>query len=375
MGVFHVAQASKKVRVLGLLIVAMLGMASMFVQPRALAAVSFGGPFDCDNNAVVNCGAKDAATLVSAYNAQSSVRAIYSSFGIDSSDVQSIGDTAVAGTVTKTGNVYIGNQLVATNVVTAGRQNITGSTQVNYGGVTFYKRAPSVSFSNNSLTAYVVMNNGQFKFAILSACGNPVTGTPTPPAKAALACKQLLLTPGVIEKNGDQAYTFGASASVTNGSITNYVFNLGNGSNETVTTSNMTAQSSSHTYAPGTYHVSVTINGVAGNVYTSAPSPVSCTGDFTVKPTVPVPPLTCATGSTDESCKPTCTAPNGQTYPVGSSECTPTPPVVTVSTPPTTTLPNTGAGNVIGLFFGVVIAAAAAHRLFKRKATLAPSNI
>lgn len=478
MGVFHLAKAGKRVRVLGLLIVAVLGMTAMFVQPRAIAAVSFGGPFDCNNNAVINCGAKDVPTLVSAYNSQSSVRAIYNSFGISSSDIQSIGDTAVAGTVTKSGDVYVGNQLVATNVTTAGRQNIPGSTKVTSDGVTFYKRAPSVSFSNNSLTAYVVMHNGQFQFAILSACGNPVTGTPKPPVKATLACKQLLLTPGVVEKNGDQAYTFSTSADVSNGSITSYVFDLGNGSTQTVNTGNTSAQSSSHTYAPGTYHVSVTVNGVAGNVYTSAPTPVTCTGDFTVKANgtlacvsltlntlststttgdvsytltaratakdatiskyvfsfgddngttqtvttsdtsatsqnvtyaagktyksifvtvygtssngntivsggaasacatnMTIPPQTCATGSTADSCKPTCTAPNGQTYPVGSSECTPTPPVVTTSTPPTTTLPNTGAGNVIGLFFGVVIAAAAAHRLLKRNVYLSENSL
>jgi hypothetical protein len=331
------------------------------------------------------------------------------------------------------------------------------------------------------------MSNGQFKFAILSACGNPVTATPKPPVKATLACKQLLLTPGTIETNGDQDYSFTASASSTNSSIASYIFNLGNGSSQTVTTSAKSAKSKTVTYAPGTYKVSVKVTGVAANDYTSAPASVSCTGSFTVKPNgtlscntlslndistssttgdvtytltaqataanatiskyvfnfgdtnntaqtvttsatsatsqsfvytagqtyssiyvtvsgksnngnavtaggagtscstnLTVPPQTCATGSTASSCKPTCTSPtNGQTYPAGSSQCTPpktctspttgkTYPIgssqcaLTPVTPttPTTPLPNTGPGNVIGLFAGVSIVGALGYRFF-----------
>jgi uncharacterized repeat protein (TIGR01451 family) len=88
---------------------------------------------------------------------------------------------AVAGYVTKTGNVYANGELVATGAITAGRSYIAGSTKVTYNGTTFYKRAPSVSFTSSSIKAYVVMVNGKFSHAILASCGNPVVATPKSP--------------------------------------------------------------------------------------------------------------------------------------------------------------------------------------------------
>lgn len=456
---------SKKIRIATLLIVALLGLAAMFVQPKVSAAVTFGGPFDCDANATIRCGAPNTNTIINNYNSDYSVRDIYNYFGITTDEIHALGTTAVAGSVTKSGDVYVGNHLVATGAITAGRQFIPGSTQVKYGATTFYKRAPSVSFENNSLTAYVVMQNGHFMYAILSACANSVVAHPVTPPAAQLACKQLLLTPGAIESNGDQKYSFTAGASVTNGSIASYVFNLGNGNTQTVATTATSATSDTVTYAPGTYHVSVTVNGVAGDIFTTAPTPVTCTGSFTVQPNgsltctmlglnnistnattgdvtytltaqatpsanatiekyifsfgdsagttqtvttnahsatseqfiykagttykpifvtvygkgangntvtsggvgtncatnLTVPPQTCATGSTASSCTPTCTAPNGQTFPAGSSACTTT--VVTTSTPPSS-LPSTGAGSVAGIFTGISVLGGLGYRRF-----------
>jgi hypothetical protein len=145
------------------------------------ASVNLSGSKDCDNNAVVYCGASTASELLSKYNASSSVAAIYAHFGISAADVQALGSTAVAGSVTKSGDVLVGNTVVAKNALTAGRQNISGSTKVTENGVTFYTRTPSVSFRSSPISAFVVMKDGVFQFAILSACGNPVIATP--PAK------------------------------------------------------------------------------------------------------------------------------------------------------------------------------------------------
>ncbi len=143
---------------------------------------------DCDYNAVMYCGAGSVSQLQSNYahgvsgrNTYYSIQDIYHYFGISSSQISGMSTTAVAGTVTKSGNVYVGNTLVATGATTAGRMNIPGSTQVKYGATTFYKRPPSVSFRSNSLAAYVVMVNGKFQFAILASCGNPVVATPKTP--------------------------------------------------------------------------------------------------------------------------------------------------------------------------------------------------
>jgi hypothetical protein len=143
------------------------------------AALSITAPRDCDTNAVINCGALNTAELKQRYNNQG-VSAIYNYFGIAAQDISSIDTTAAAGLVYKDGGVTVGGKTVATNAVTAGRENISGSTKVTSGGVTFYKRPPKVSFRPDSIAAYVVMKDGQFKFAILAPCGNPVTATAVP---------------------------------------------------------------------------------------------------------------------------------------------------------------------------------------------------
>lgn len=363
---FSLSSMLKKAQIATLLTVTMLGMSTMAFQPKVAAAVSLGAPYDCDANSVLWCGAGNTSTILNKYehgdghNSTKAIQAVYSKFGISRNDIAGMGTTAVAGSVNKNGNVYVGNQVVAIDALTAGRQNITGSTKVTYDGVTFYTRKPMVSFHLTSLTAYVVMQNGQFKYAIMSSCGNPIKATPKKPQKGELACTQLLTTPGTLESNGDQSYSFTAEATATNAQISKYVFNLGNGhGTQTVNTNATKASTAKQTYAPGTYKISVTVSGEAKDKFTTAPSPATCSTQFIVS-------------------GPTCTAPNGQSYPKGSPNCetcqynsslsandtkcvpptTPTPP----STP--TALPNTGAGNVVGLFVGASILGTLGYRLF-----------
>lgn len=369
---FTLKKFLKKAQIATLLTVTMLGMSTMALQPKA-AALSIGGPYDCTANSVMWCGAKDTQAIQNNYNhgdghnSAKTIQEIYDQFGITSSDISSINTTAVAGSVTKYGDVYVDNQLVATNALTAGRGNEAGSTPVHLkDGFTFYERKPIVSFKKDSLTAYVVMQNGQFKFAMLSACGNPIKATPKAPQKGALACTQLLTTPATLESNGDQVVAFTATAKATNANISKYVFNLGSGhGTQTVNTSATAASSAKQTYAPGTYNISVTVSGTAKNQFTTAPSTATCETKLTVS-------------------APTCTAPNGQTYPKGSANCDTCqydsklsatdkacmPP--TTPTPPTTTttaavLPNTGAGNIIGLFLGASILGALGYQFYTRR--------
>lgn len=477
MNLFH-KHVIKKVQIAGMIAGTILGISALVVTPRANAAVTFGGPFNCDTNSVVYCGAKATSDIINAYNngqpnhrSAATIQNIYSKFGISSADIQSLGTTAVAGTVTKSGDVYVGSQLVATGALTAGRDNMAGSTKVTVNGTTFYTRPPSVSFQQNTLTAFVVMKNGQFQFAILSACGNPIVATAKPATKGTLACTALLATPGAVESNGDQAFDFTANATATNASISKYVFDFGssNGS-QTVTTNAESANSNTQVYTPGSHTITVKVYGSANNSYTAAPATVSCsksfdvatngsltcnsltmnqvsedlnTGDVTYTLTanatpgngvtinkyifnygdqssttdqvntsansatsqsfvykagqsysniyvtiygtsgngnqvtaggpgsscetnVSIPAQTCSTGSTSSACSPTCTAPNGQTYPAGSSQCTPSTPTttsVTTTTPPSQ-LANTGPGDVIGLFAVVSILGGFGYHFF-----------
>jgi uncharacterized repeat protein (TIGR01451 family) len=134
---------------------------------------------DCDDNAVIRCGI-NASSLVSKYNENQggNVQAVFAEFGIpDAGAMQGM----VSGRVTSSNEVFIGDKLVATNALTAGRQNIPGSTPILNGQ--FYRRPPSVSFQSGSLSALVKMDGETFKFAIIESCGNPVTATdvPNPP--------------------------------------------------------------------------------------------------------------------------------------------------------------------------------------------------
>lgn len=155
--------------------------------------VSFSSTRDCDSNAVIYCGAMSVNQLINRYDNGSgstsakTIHDIYHYFGISSTEVHKMdnantSDFSVhAGKVTSTGNVLINGNVVATNALTAGREYISGSTKVTYNGTTFYTRTPSVSFQSNSLDAFVVKENGQFAYAILASCGNPVKATPKPP--------------------------------------------------------------------------------------------------------------------------------------------------------------------------------------------------
>jgi len=150
-------------------------------------ALTISSSRDCDSNAVIPCGALSTTELRNDYNNTSygGVQALYSQFGISSDDMAKIESTAQAGRVYKNGEVRVGDTVVATGAITAGREYIGGSSKTSAGGYTFYTRPPSVSFRVDSIAAFVVMENGEFKFAVLAACGNPVKATPIPKPKAA----------------------------------------------------------------------------------------------------------------------------------------------------------------------------------------------
>jgi hypothetical protein len=164
----------------------------IFAAPAGVSALSVSSGRDCDGNAVINCGALSVNELQQKYSEQQSVHSIYHNFGITHIDIANMDSTAVEGKVTVGGRVLVNGNEVANNAVTAGRQDIPGSGKQTANGVTFYTRPPSVSFQQNSLPAFVVMKDGQFQFAIIASCGNPVranavvkkqTSKPAPVAK------------------------------------------------------------------------------------------------------------------------------------------------------------------------------------------------
>lgn len=248
---------------------------------KAYADVSLGGPQNCDANAVMYCGAASASQVTAKYNNGDgvnnpiSIHNIYSYFQISNAEVQSLSQTAVAGTVTSSGNVYVGNKLVATQAISAGRQNISGSTYEVWNGTGFYVRPTQVSFVSSPLSAYVVMNNGKFLFAILSSCGNPIAAKPVlPPPSPAGVCTNLSL--GLAGNNPDQVNAK-VNYTVTNGaSLKSVTYNWGDGTS--ITSQGAYAVNASHLYAKaGSYLV---IAKLSFNGPTAVPS-VSCQAPIT----------------------------------------------------------------------------------------------
>jgi len=153
--------------------------------------IGIGGPYNCDANAVLYCGASSVDNLIGKYNngdgvnSAASIHNIYNYFGINYSDIELMNSSVAhvqAGEVTKSGDVLNSTGgVIATGALTGGRQYISGSSTVNFDGTTFYTRPPSISFLNNALYAYVVTINGRFDFAILSSCGNPISARPISP--------------------------------------------------------------------------------------------------------------------------------------------------------------------------------------------------
>lgn len=176
----------KRLKLYASILITTLAACLLGAAPVSAQNISVGGPSDCDDNAIIRCGAHSTTELMNAYNGNTYVQAVYRDFGIHSSTMQSFADTTMAGRVTKDGNVYVDGQSqpVATGAMTGGRQNMAGSTRVSSGGAVYYRRPPSVSFAQQSLPAFVSMSNGRFQYAILASCGNAVSAAPTTPKPA-----------------------------------------------------------------------------------------------------------------------------------------------------------------------------------------------
>lgn len=132
---------------------------------------------DCNANAIIHCGALTKSELVQKMNEPQN-KVVFDKLGIHSSDVASM----VPMVVFKDGHVVVGGKTVAQNVWSIGRENMPGSFERD--GV--FWRHPSVSFLDNSLDGWAAMtSDGQLRFGILKACGNPIMPVtpPKPPKK------------------------------------------------------------------------------------------------------------------------------------------------------------------------------------------------
>lgn len=219
-------------------------------------------PTDCDNNAIVKCGSTSYKDLANDYKAnKSELSKIYGHYGLSESDIVNASSKAKMGRVYKDGRVVVDNKVVATNAYSIGRQNFGASQKISIGGKTYYERKTSTSFVVDSISAFVFLDaNGDFKAAILTACGNPVRAT-----KPIYKCESLVKNAVVGYRN---RFELVAKASAKNGAkIVSYTFDMGDGTKKTAATSNTSAKYTHQYTKPGTYTATVSVKVKINNSY------------------------------------------------------------------------------------------------------------
>jgi hypothetical protein len=200
--------------------------------------------------------------------------------------------------------------------------------------------------ADTSYTARVSVNSHDIQNQTSDKC-TTIVKIPKIPEAPQLLCDNLTFT---LSEQGDNTYTFTARASANNETIQNYVFEFGDGEQQTVTTDQATAQAT-HQYANNNqdFIAKVTVNGKELKNVTSANCQVTITKHVEeCKPGVPVGSPECK-----EECKPG--------VPMGSPECQPK----VLGT--TTELPNTGAGDAFGFFAATAVAGGLIHRYLLRR--------
>lgn len=227
-------------------VVALFAVSLFGITQHTVNAASVDRTRDCDKYAVVYCGTMSEGELRDKYN-QKDHAAVFKAFGISKSDIS--GDIR-KGVVYRDGTVEVAGKTVATGATMAARHmggsSISGSTTA---------KKTSVSKMNGAQEALVKFDkNGEFEWAVMTPCGNPVNATPKKtekPVKPVYKCEAL-----TAKKVGRNSYQFTTTASAKSGaSIAGYSYDFGDGTTKTG------GKTIRHTYEkPGTYTVSATVN-------------------------------------------------------------------------------------------------------------------
>lgn len=218
---------------------------------------------DCDNVAVIRCGAFSQRALREKA-AREDVPRVYEEFGINQNELSGM----VNGIVWRDGRATINDRVVATGASTAGRN--FGGTPIS--GTNNVGEYPASRLTSEGDAAFVKMVNGQFDFAVIKSCGNPVRATPARTSTTKVAPTRTRETVETIPVSrpteptrvqcdgifvtqvGPMRYRLTATATATgDATIDTYEFGFGDGYGITV-------GDNSYTYSykrPGTYEVSV----------------------------------------------------------------------------------------------------------------------
>lgn len=314
---------------------------------------------DCSTNSIIKCGSDDANAFAAGYKANQygDLPAIYANYGLSSNEVERFRTTAKAGTAYKDGRIVVDGKTVATNAASLGRVQKSGDKAVTINGKTYYEGPNQTTFRGNSAPVLVMMDaNGQFEFAIINACANPIRATPVkveapkeqPKEKPAptYTCQSL-----AAKKISRTEYQFTVTSAGSNGAtVKSYGFNFGDGTTETYESTSSTFTTPTYTYeTPGTYAIAVGANfDVNGQTRQATSEDCKTTVTITEVNKTSV----CRNNEIVTIAE---TEKRDTDLPVDSEECQPeeeTPPAAPVAeTPPT--IPSTGPAEMIGAAAGI----------------------
>ncbi len=256
-----------KLIIIGVVLAAVAGLGLVNAQAATVDRTR-----DCDKFAVVYCGTMSISEAREKYS-QKDHAAVFKSFGINKAGIS--GDIR-KGVVYQDGRVVVGGKTVATGAVMAAR-HLGGSS---ISGSSTAKRV-SVSKMGSAQEALVKFNKkGEFEWAIMTPCGNPVNAKAKKVPQPAAKCSALTAT-----KVNRTTYKLVGKATVTNGAtVKSYTFTVKDASGKTVFTQNvpstkLSASTKFTSTTAGKYTATVAVNTSAGNNITSN----NCAKSFTIE--------------------------------------------------------------------------------------------
>lgn len=316
------------------------------------------GARDCDNgvNSIIDCGALTVSELRQDFlsnnnGKQPDIQTIFGHYGLSLQDIDGSTSVVKMGRITKSGDVYVGSELVATGARSVGRAPLNGSDPVTIGGNTYYfERSSGSAFQSNEIAAFVFFRDNQFYRAIITSCANPATATPVPPKKTPVAVCKAITTNQISRTE----YSFDGSATTADGAtISGYTFTAtdSNGKahqTKSISTSALSANSGVFTFEKAdTYTISLTVNTSLGSR-----TDTNCKTTIEVKP-APVTPVTVldkkvcdTTTKTIITVKETDNSPNYR--PINDEACQPKP-----APAPAPVIAKTGPEQVVGATLGL----------------------
>jgi hypothetical protein len=210
------------------------------------------------------------------------LQSVYAAYGLSPSMYGQFVTSARQGTVFKDGRIVVDGQVVGTSSRTIGRIASfqgAGFFSQNINNVTYFGNSTQQAFAAASIPATVLFNSqGVMQFAVLNSCGNPVSAAKVTPS---FACNALNKTAVAGQPN---TFTFTTSATASNNaSIAKLVYDFGDGSAQVTTTS--PGAPVTHTYrSSGTFTAKVTVFvHLPGNQTVAIPSE-HCQTTITIAP-------------------------------------------------------------------------------------------